>query len=180
MKSRRTRRIPGARIVLTAFLVLTVVFATAPQTGMTTYAASGEPSINMGAGVLADKANTSDAPTVYLSDKAWRVIGYDGAGVAGKEGALTLLSSGSLGNSRFHILETGATFNNYYADSDLKKAIDNIADAMDSSEKGYIVPRTLAVGSYSGSNTDCVAALLSMMRYCGRFPSKRQMPQTAA
>ena len=153
----KTIKARGARVALAALLVLAVAFAMVPQAGVTSYAASGEASVTLGPGVLAVKANKDDAPTVYLSDKAWRVIGYDGAGVAGTSGALTLLSSGLLGNSRFHELETGVPFNNYYSDSELKTAIDNIAGAMDSAEKDYIIPRTLKAGSYSGSDTDCVA-----------------------
>lgn len=63
-------------------------------------AADGDvPTMGMGVSVLGDKVNTADAQTVYMVDKAWRVIGYDGTGTASAPGMVTLISAGCVKES---------------------------------------------------------------------------------
>ena len=105
--------------------------------------------------VLSKNANSANAPTVYFGQNqenkpaAWRVIGYDGSGVASTQGNMTLLAAYNMGLSKF-----GES--NAYADSDLKGAIDALAGKMTAKETDAVEKRTLATGSYNGENTDCV------------------------
>ena len=106
--------------------------------------------------VLSKNANSANAPTVYFGQNhdnnpaAWRVIGYDGSGVASTQGDMALLAAYNMGLSKF-----GAS--NAYADSDLKGAIDTLAEKLTIAENAAVKKRTLASGSYDGENTDCVA-----------------------
>ncbi|CDC82023.1 putative uncharacterized protein [Clostridium sp. CAG:964] len=105
--------------------------------------------------VLSKNANSANAPTVYFGQNqenkpaAWRVIGYDGSGVASTQGNMTLLAAYNMGLSKF-----GES--NAYADSDLKTAIDALAGKLTAKETDAVEKRTLATGSYNGENTDCV------------------------
>ena len=59
--------------------------------------------IQLGTDALNKTVNTASAPTVYFGKNqenkpaAWRVIGYDGSGVAGAQGDMTLLAAGAMG-----------------------------------------------------------------------------------
>ena len=115
--------------------------------------------VQLGADALSKNVNTASAPTVYFGQNhennpgAWRVIGYDGSGVAGTAGNMTLLSAGNMGVVRFD--DDGV--NNEYAPSDLKTAIDALAGKLTTEENAAVKKRTLTSGSYNGENTDCVA-----------------------
>ena len=106
--------------------------------------------------VLSKNVNTANAPTVYFGQDqenrpaAWRVIGYDGSGVASTQGNMTLLAAYNMGWTMF-----GES--NAYADSDLKEAVDALAGKLTAKETDAVEKRTLASGSYEGENTDCVA-----------------------
>ena len=122
-------------------------------------AATGNSAIQFGAdaiSVLSKNANTANAPTVCFGQNhennpgAWRVIGYDGDSTVGIAGNMTLLAAYNMGLSKF-----GAS--NAYADSDLKGAIDALADKLTAEETDAVDKRTLASGNYDGENTDCVA-----------------------
>ena len=136
-----------------ALTALAMAFAMMPMTGQTAYAddpATNPDAINLGAGVLAVGMNTSGAATVYMADCTWRIIGYDGQGVAGKADAMTLIASKSLTTSYFR-KDVGAPDANHYGKSDLKKEIDKLTGAngiFSAGEKAGIVPRTLATGSH--------------------------------
>lgn len=112
--------------------------------------------IQLGADALNKTVNTASAPIVYFGQNhenkpaAWRVIGYDGNGVAAAAGKTTLLAANNMGLSKF-----GAS--NAYADSELKEAIDALAAKLTAAETAAVEKRTLASGSYDGANTDCVA-----------------------
>lgn len=112
--------------------------------------------IQLGTDALNKTVNRASAPTVYFGQNqenkpaAWRVIGYDGNGVAAAAGKTTLLAANNMGLSKF-----GAS--NAYADSALKEAIDALADKLTAKETDAVEKRTLASGSYNGENTDCVA-----------------------
>ena len=105
--------------------------------------------------VLSKNANSANAPTVYFGQDqenrpaAWRVIGYDGSGVASSQGDITMLAAYNMGWTMF-----GES--NAYADSDLKEAVDTLAGKLTAKETDAVEKRTLASGSYEGENTDCV------------------------
>ena len=112
--------------------------------------------IQIGTDALNKTVNTAGAPTVYFGQNhennpgAWRVIGYDGSGVTSAQGDITLLAAGNMGLSKFGSSAA-------YADSDLKTAIDALAEKLTPKETDSVQKRTLASGSYNGENTDCVA-----------------------
>ena len=81
---------------------------------------------------------------------AWRVIGYDGNGVTSAQGDITLFAAYNMGWSKFGSSAA-------YADSDLKTAIDALAEKLTSKETDAVQKQTLASGSYNRENTDCVA-----------------------
>ena len=109
--------------------------------------------------MLSKNVNTATAPTVYFGQNhennpaAWRVIGYDGSGVASSQGDMTLLAAGNMGVVKF----ADTTANNKYAPSNLKTAIDALAEKLTTEENAAVKKRTLTSGSYNGENTDCVA-----------------------
>ena len=118
--------------------------------------ATGSAAIQLGTDALSKNVNTATAPTVYFGQNqenkpaAWRVIGYDGNGVAAAAGKTTLLAANNMGLSKF-----GAS--NAYADSELKEAIDALAAKLTTEENAAVKKRTLESGSYDRANTDCVA-----------------------
>ena len=115
--------------------------------------------VQLGADALSKNVNTAAAPTVYFGQNhennpgAWRVIGYDGSGVAGTAGDMTLLAAGNMGVAKFS--DDGVS--NEYAPSDLKTAIDALAEKLTTEENAAVKKRTLTSGSYNGENTDCLA-----------------------
>ena len=124
--------------------------------------AEGSAAIQLGAdaiSVLSKNVNTATAPTVYFGQNhdnnpaAWRVIGYDGSGVTSAQGDITLLAAGNMGVVKF----ADTIANNKYAPSNLKTAIDALANKLTTKENAAVKKRTLASGSYDGENTDCVA-----------------------
>ena len=118
--------------------------------------ATGSAAIQLGTDALNKTVNTASAPIVYFGQNhenkpaAWRVIGYDGNGVAAAAGKTTLLAANNMGLSKF-----GAS--NAYADSALKEAIDALADKLTAKETDAVEKRTLASGNYDEENTDGVA-----------------------
>ena len=115
--------------------------------------------VQLGTDALNKTVNTANAPTVYFGQNqennpgAWRVIGYDGSGVAGTAGNMTLLAAGNMGVAEFS--DDGVS--NEYAPSSLKTAIDALAEKLTTEENAAVKKRTLTSGSYNGENTDCVA-----------------------
>lgn len=115
--------------------------------------------IQLGTDALNKTVNRASAPTVYFGKNqdnnpaAWRVIGYDGNGVAGAQGDMTLLAAGSMGEAVFD----NDCSSNEYAPSDLKTAIDALAGKLTTKENAAVKKRTLTSGSHNGENTDCVA-----------------------
>ena len=111
--------------------------------------------ITEGAGILATNANTSTAATVYYGGQSWRVIGYNGTGVASSSNsnAVTLITAGNPLQSAFDSTWTS----NAYASSTLKTRVEEIANSLSDAEKLAVVKRTLESGSYNDRSTDCVA-----------------------
>ena len=148
------KRILSILLTLCMMLCLTPISVFAEEVG-----AGGSAAIQLGAdaiSVLSKNVNTATAPTVYFGQNhdnnpaAWRVIGYDGSGVASSHGDITMLAANNMGLSKF-----GAS--NAYADSALKEAIDALADKLTAKETDAVEKRTLASGNYDGENTDGVA-----------------------
>ena len=115
--------------------------------------------VQLGADALNKTVNTASAPTVYFGKNqdnnpaAWRVIGYDGNGVTSAQGDITLLAAGAMGVIPF----ADIILYNEYAPSNLKTAIDVLAEKLTTEENAAVKKRALTSGSYNGENTDCVA-----------------------
>ena len=145
------KRILSILLTLCMMLCLTPISVFAEEVG-----AWGSAAIKLGAGTLNKTVNTEIAPTVYFGQNhdnnpaAWRVIGYDGNGVTSAQGDITLLAAYNMGWSKFGSSAA-------YADSDLKTAIDALAEKLTSKETDAVQKQTLASGSYNRENTDCVS-----------------------
>ena len=141
---------------LTLVLCLTLLPVAAFAEGE---AATGSAAIQLGTDALSQNVNTATAPTVYFGQDhennpaAWRVIGYDGNGVASSQGDMTMLAAGTMGVIPF----ADIILYNEYAPSNLKTAIDALAEKLTTEENAAVKKRTLTSGSYNGENTDCVA-----------------------
>ncbi len=123
------------------------------------FAAGTGKAIQLGADALNESVNDKNAATVYFGKNnedapgAWRVIGYNGEGVASAQENMTLLAAGNMGFVKFDIDETS----NVYADSDLKTAVDALAGKLTEKETAAVNKRTLVSGSYNEEYTDCVS-----------------------
>ena len=122
--------------------------------------ATGSAAIQLGTDALSKNVNTATASTVYFGQDhennpaAWRVIGYNGNGVASAQWDMTLLAAGNM-SSGLQFADFGAS--NEYAPSNLKTAIDALAKKLTTEENAAVKKRTLTSGGYTGENTDCVA-----------------------
>ena len=123
------------------------------------FAAGTGKAIQLGTDALNESVNDKNAATVYFGKNnedapgAWRVIGYNGEGVASAQENMTLLAAGNMGRVKFDIDETS----NVYADSDLKTAVDALAGKLTEKETAAVNKRTLVSGSYNEEYTDCVS-----------------------
>ena len=144
-------------ILLTLCMVLCLVPISVFAEGGT---ATGSAAIQLGTDALNKNVNTATAPTVYFGQDhennpgAWRVIGYDGSGVASSQGDITLLAASNM-SSGLQFADFGAS--NEYAPSNLKTAIDALAEKLTTEENTAVKKRTLTSGNYNEENTDCVA-----------------------
>ena len=146
--------------LLSILLTLCMLFCLVP-TGVFAEGetATGSAAIQLGTDALSKNVNTATAPTVYFGQDhennpgAWRVIDYDGNGVAGAQGDMTLLAAGAMGVIPF----ADIILYNEYAPSNLKTAIDALAEKLTTEENAAVKKRTLTSGSYNGENTDCIA-----------------------
>ena len=151
------KRILSILLTLCMTLCFTPISVFAEEVGT-----EGSAAIQLGAdalSVLSKNVNTATAPTVYFGQNhennpaAWRVIGYDGSGVTSSQGDITLLAAGAMGVIPF----ADTILNNEYAPSNLKTAIDALAEKLTTEENAAVKKRALTSGSYDGENTDCVA-----------------------
>ena len=151
------KRILSILLTICMLFCLTPISVFAEEVGT-----EGSAAIQLGAdalSVLSKNVNTATAPTVYFGQNhennpaAWRVIGYDGSGVTSSKGDITLLAAGAMGVIPF----VDTILNNEYAPSNLKTAIDALAEKLTTEENAAVKKRTLTSGSYDGENTDCVA-----------------------
>ena len=143
--------------ILSILLLCCMVLTLLPTAA---FAADTGKAIQLGTDALSKNVNTASAPTVYFGQDhennpaAWRVIGYNGNGVASAQGDMTLLAAGNMSS----VLQFGDFgTNNRYASSYLKTAIDALAEKLTTEENTAVKKRTLTSGSYNGENTDCVA-----------------------
>ena len=148
------KRILSILLTICMLFCLTPISVFAEEVG-----AGGSAAIQLGADALNKTVNTATAPTVYFGQNhennpaAWRVIGYDGNGVTSSQGDITLLAAGAMGVIPF----VDTILNNEYAPSNLKTAIDALAEKLTTEENAAVKKRALTSGSYDGENTDCVA-----------------------
>lgn len=148
------KRILSILLTICMLFCLTPISVFAEEVG-----AGGSAAIQLGADALNKTVNTASAPTVYFGQNhennpaAWRVIGYDGNGVTSSQGDITLLAAGAMGVIPF----VDTILNNEYAPSNLKTAIDALAEKLTTEENAAVKKRALTSGSYDGENTDCVA-----------------------
>ena len=151
------KRILSILLTICMLFCLTPISVFAEEVGT-----EGSAAIQLGAdalSVLTKNVNTATAPTVYFGQNhennpaAWRVIGYDGNGVTSSQGDITLLAAGAMGVIPF----ADTILNNEYAPSNLKTAIDALAEKLTTEENAAVKKRTLTSGEYSESDTDCVA-----------------------
>ena len=144
-------------ILLTLCMVLCLVPTSVFAEGE---AATGAAAVQLGTAALNKNVNAATAPTVYFGQDhgnnpgAWRVIGYDGNGVTSAQGDMTLLAAGNM-SSGLNFADLGAS--NEYAPSNLKTAIDALAEKLTTEENTAVKKRTLTSGNYNEENTDCVA-----------------------
>lgn len=143
--------------ILSILLLCCMVLTLLPTAA---FAADTGKAIQLGTDALSKNANTATAPTVYFGQDhennpaAWRVIGYDGNGVTSAQGDMTLLAAGNM-SSGLQFADFGAS--NEYAPSNLKTAIDALAEKLTTEENTAVKKRTLTSGNYNEENTDCVA-----------------------
>ncbi len=149
------KRILSILLALCMLFCLTPISVFAEEVG-----AWGSAAIQLGADTLNKTVNTEIAPTVYFGQNhennpaAWRVIGYDGNGVTSAQGDMTLLAASNM-SSGLQFADFGAS--NEYAPSNLKTAIDALAEKLTTEENTAVKKRTLTSGNYNEENTDCVA-----------------------
>ena len=143
--------------ILSILLLCCMVLTLLPTAA---FAADTGKAIQLGTDALSKNVNTASAPTVYFGQDhennpaAWRVIGYNGNGVASAQGDMTLLAAGNM-SSVLQFADFGT--NNRYASSYLKTAIDALAEKLTTEENTAVKKRTLTSGNYNEENTDCVA-----------------------
>lgn len=136
-----------------------VCVGVAPMLLKTTFAAGNGKAIQLGTSALNENANTDNAATIYFGKNgadqptSWLVIGYDGSGVVSTQGDMTLLAASTMGVVKFD--SDGPS--NEYVTSDLKIAIEALAEKLTAEENAAVNERTLTSGSFNGENTDCVA-----------------------
>ena len=112
--------------------------------------------IQKGPLLLGTLFNSSSAMTIHYGSYPWRVIGYDGYGVAGEYSTMTLISEGIISPSQFEVHGVS----NEYAHSTLQTNVDAIADWFSTIEKNAVTKRTLLSGEYNAdqpNETDCIA-----------------------
>ena len=145
-------------VLLTVAMAVTLISAFATDK---TYAADDDSyRLTIGSKILSDHYNSSDPCTVRYGNNgeySWRVIGYDGGGVAGSNGTMTLLAADTMGETPFKLF-TG--YGNDYAGSLLREKVEEIAGHLSEAEQSAVAKRTLLAGEYNHSNpteVDCIS-----------------------
>ena len=113
-----------------------------------------------GDGTSAIVTVTEDKPvigdTVSFAEHEWYVIGTDSEGVIAPEGCYTLFAKNDeFGSTAFRSGMSNKDISIvYYKDSDLKKAMDNIANGFSSADIANIVPRATLDGIWGDAVTN--------------------------
>lgn len=143
----------GIALVLSAVLTVATCITTIPQLSETVFAAETGKDIQLGAAALSDNVNTSSAATVHYDSNSdtWRVIGYDGNGVASSSGTLTLIASGNMG---LGVFKSSSPYSNNYSGSNLQSMIEPLAGRLSTEEADAVAKRTLAGGSANCGKND--------------------------
>lgn len=143
----------GIALVLSAVLTVATCITTIPQLSETVFAAETGKDIQLGAAALSDNVNTSSAATVHYDSNSdtWRVIGYDGNGVASSSGTLTLIASGNMEHGAF---KSSSPYSNDYSGSNLQSMIEPLAGRLSTEEADAVAKRTLAGGSANYGQPD--------------------------
>ena len=143
--------------LLSLFVAVAMILGMIPSITMVAYADDGEgaPGISLGTAVLGTGVNTADAQTVYFGPdgekaRAWRVIGFNGEGVASKTGDATLLCANGIGKVQYFNGER--PFSNEYATSSLREKIEEYTSALTDGERAAIKKRSL--DGIAGSSVD--------------------------
>lgn len=113
--------------------------------------------VTLGTQAFSTGVNESTAATVYYGSDganpiAWRVIGYDGNGVASSSGTATLFAAKNL-SGLIQFDSNGTTesnASNQYSSSNLKTQVESYVDKLTAAEAGAVAKRTLAVCSQTG------------------------------
>ncbi len=144
------RRIASA--VMSAILTVVTVVCALPKMTVTAYAAGTRKRIQLGANALNDNVNTANAPIVYYDNNsdAWRVVGYDGTGVAGTSGTITLIANGNLASGYY---DPDSPYSNNYSGSNLQNMIGTIEGRLSTAEASAVAARTLEGGSANYGET---------------------------
>ena len=71
---------------------------------------------------------------VYMADKAWKVIGYNGAGVASDTDIMTLFSARNISEVQFRA-NRDAPDAKHYSKSNLKTEVEAVAETFSDGEK---------------------------------------------
>ena len=100
--------------------------------------------------IIGINANTAGAIELIYGGQSWRVIGYDGLGVASEANTITLLSKDIIGKTVFSTNDSIA-----YSESNLRTSVEAICSSFDAREKAAVVPRTLETGTYIGAAPWC-------------------------
>ena len=166
-----------ALILSSAFIAGTCVMSAPKKAESVNAAAPTYPGIVLGSKQLSENVNSYDAAIVFFGDEGptykdwlcWKVVGYDGQGVASSasKGSAVLLYEGRFEDNsasgyvdRLHPMVDQVQFNsntkkgNAYAGSDLQKVVNEQYTKTLASvdlESSVIRPRTLQVGEYAFS-----------------------------
>ncbi|MBP5298026.1 MAG: hypothetical protein J6Z09_02625 [Lachnospiraceae bacterium] len=131
---------------LATILVVSACVFVVPQSGMKVKAASNDKNLQLGTDALNDNVNTTSAPVVYYDSNkdTWKVVGYDGTGVASSSGTITLIAPGNMANGYY---DDTTPYSNNYSESNLQSMINGIAGRLTTGENGAVALKTLIGGN---------------------------------
>ena len=156
MEMKRLSRLGSRIAVAVVSMVMALTMAPLAQGGFAYADETGVPAITVGSDILANGANTSNAPTVRYgsaqnTSKSWQVVDYDARGseVLGRSGSVTMLLKGTANAITFS--NANNWFNYQYGTSNYKDYLESWLPggsraAFSSTEKDYLTPRTLEGG----------------------------------
>ena len=149
-----TKYSPGKRCIV-FLLAFVMLFSSVPTVVVSGEAAPAKRWISLGTAVLKEGANTANAPSVILDrDSVWKVIGYDGTGLAGPSGTVTLLPEDGRETTAFNSQFDDCCYARSWLISQMDFAgLGVFFDYVKSAAR----TRNLEAGSYNGAETDCIS-----------------------